>query len=140
MKYLKKYILLRIIILLTLFYTSCLERSQSRAPEINNYSTRKGTYTHSSFQSKSRGGVDFNVYLPPNWTVDNPVKYPLIILLHGQGESENSFPNAISADSLNFWINQNILPELILISLRGGEDTREILKMIKSELLDQKQI
>jgi len=70
--------------------------------------------------------VDFNVYLPPNWSPDNPIKYPLIILLHGQGENESSFPNAISVDSLNYWINQNILPELVLISLRGGEDTNEM--------------
>jgi len=84
---------------------------------------RKGVYTHSSFQSKSRGNVDFNVYLPPNWSKNNSSKYPLILLLHGQNGSEYSFTNAIPADSLNYWIKTESIPEIVVIALRGGDDT-----------------
>lgn len=114
------------IFLLFFIQTSCLRESISKVPEVTNFTARKGLYTHSSFQSKSRGEVDFNVYLPENWDKDNPREYPLIILLHGQGEDEHSFPDAILSDSLNSWIAQNLLPGFVLIALRGGENTKEM--------------
>jgi len=122
----KSYSFLIIIFLLSFIHASCSRESISKVPEIKKFSAQKGTYTHSTFQSKNRGGVDFNVYLPPNWDKKNPAKYPLIILLHGQGEDENSFPNAISSDSLNSWISHKILPSLVLIALRGGDNTEEM--------------
>jgi len=88
---------------------------------------KKGTYTHASFQSKERGKVAFNVYLPPNWSKENTKEYPLMILLHGQGEDEFTFLNALPTSNLNDWISKKILPKhFVLIALRGGENTNEM--------------
>lgn len=86
-----------------------------------------GTYTHASFESKQRGKVAFNVYLPPSWSEDYTKEYPLMILLHGQGEDEFTFLNALPASSLNHWVNQKLFAEhFVLIALRGGENTNEM--------------
>nr|WP_288980670.1 alpha/beta hydrolase-fold protein [uncultured Allomuricauda sp.] len=87
---------------------------------------RTGVYIHSSFQSKSRGNVDFNVYLPPTWSKENSSKYPLILLLHGQNGSEYSFTNDLPADSLNYWIKTDSIPEVVVIALKGGDDTNSM--------------
>ncbi|MER3316689.1 MAG: alpha/beta hydrolase-fold protein [Allomuricauda sp.] len=105
---------------------------------------KTGVYTHASFISKSRGNVDFNVYLPPTWSKDNSSEYPLIIFLHGQNGSEYSFIDALSADSLNHWVKTESIPEMVVIALRGGENTRDMqwysdenVNMITSEADDE---
>jgi enterochelin esterase-like enzyme len=113
---------------------SCLILLLSCSSDVNNKKDnssvsdfKTGTYTHASFQSKERGKVAFNVYLPPNWSKDNAKEYPLMILLHGQGEDEFTFLSALPDSSLNYWIKKQILPEdFVLIALRGGENTNEM--------------
>jgi enterochelin esterase-like enzyme len=88
---------------------------------------KTGSYNHTSFKSKERGNVAFNVYLPPNWSKDNAKEYPLMVLLHGQGEDEFTFLNALPDSTLNEWMNKELLPkEFVLIALRGGENTNEM--------------
>lgn len=60
----------------------------------------------------------FNVYLPPSWTKHNSHKYPLVILLHGQGEDENTFKGALPKDSLNSWIERGFISEAVFIALQ----------------------
>lgn len=84
----------------------------------------KGAYTQGSFNSIQRGKVDFNVYLPPNWSPDQT--YPLVCLLPGQGEDEYTFLKGIPADSMNHWIAVDSLPPMVLIALRGGKNTNEM--------------
>ncbi|WP_421803500.1 alpha/beta hydrolase [Flagellimonas sp.] len=105
---------------------------------------KTGVYTHASFKSESRGNVDFNVYLPPTWSKDSSTEYPLIILLHGQNGSEYSFVDALPADSLNHWVKTGAIPEMVVIALRGGENTRDMqwysdenVNMITSEAEDE---
>lgn len=105
--------------------SSDVNKKTAEAPVLSTFKT--GTYTHASFQSKERGKVAFNVYLPPNWSIDKAKKYPLMILLHGQGEDEFTFLNALPDSSLNHWIKEQSLPEdFVLIALRGGENTNEM--------------
>lgn len=102
--------------ILILFYTTNLF-AQTNTP------FSKGDYTHSSFQSTSRGKVDFNVYLPSNWSKESTQKYPLIILLHGQYEDEFRFLSALPAYKLNNWIDKKEIPNTVIIALRGAENT-----------------
>lgn len=90
----------------------------------NNIDSQEAAYTHGSFNSIQRGKVDFNVYLPPNWSPDQT--YPLVLLLHGQGEDEYTFLKGIPADSLNHWITEKALPPMVLVALRGGKNTNEM--------------
>ncbi|BDS11600.1 alpha/beta hydrolase [Aureispira anguillae] len=87
---------------------------------------KTGNYTHSSFTSKSRGQVDFNVYLPSNWSQERAKKYPLLILLHGQGEDENTFIQAFPVSSLNHWMKNQLIPEMVIVAVRGGTNTNEM--------------
>ena len=70
--------------------------------------------------------VPLVVYVPPKWSKTRDTAYPLLILLHGQGETETTFPDAIKATNLNNWINQGQLPEMIVIALRGGKNTKDM--------------
>lgn len=118
--------------LLLLLFTCSLNNSYSQnnisnsTAETSFLKLKPGDYTHSSFRSKVRGNVDFNVYLPPNWSKENSSKYPLIILLHGQSENENTFIDAFPSDSLNSWIYNKSIPDVVLIALRGGDDTNNM--------------
>lgn len=86
-----------------------------------------GKYTTASFQSAVRGDVPFNVYLPPTWSKEKAEEYALMILLHGQGEDEFTFLNALPSSSLNHWVKRQFIPDnFVLISLRGGKNTHEM--------------
>lgn len=113
-----------IFLLLLMLSAACSQQHSKK--QTSNVSFESGIYTHTSFQSTQRGNVDFNVYLPPNWSKDAPNTYPLIILLHGQGEDEYTFLKALPADSLNNWMNQQRIPEVVIIALRGGENTNDM--------------
>ena len=113
-----------IFLLLLMLSIACSEGNSSQ--QTTNSPFKAGIYTHASFQSTQRGKVDYNVYLPPNWSKDAFNAYPLIVLLHGQGEDEYTFLNALPADSLNSWMNQQLIPETIIIALRGGKNTNDM--------------
>jgi len=123
MKTLKLNLLFFLYVTYNLTSSLCLNYDSNAITEVDIVNLKTGDYTHSSFQSKARGNVAFNVYLPPIWSKKNSSKYPLIILLHGQSESENTFIDAFPADSLNHWIKNKLIPEVVLIALRGGENT-----------------
>jgi len=107
-------------------FTACTTKSSNKANEVKIENFKEGEYNHSSFKSKVRGKVDFNVYLPPTWSKNIASKYPLIILLHGQGEDEHTFTGALPKDSLNSWIKKGLIPETVFIALRGGKNTNEM--------------
>lgn len=111
-----------------IFLVGCsnnVDKKTQDSPTVTTFKT--GTYTHASFQSKERGKVAFNVYLPPNWSKDSPKEYPLMILLHGQGEDEFTFLHALPDSSLNQWTEEGLLPKnIVLVALRGGESTNEM--------------
>jgi enterochelin esterase-like enzyme len=105
---------------------SCQDNNLNKAAKFDILNLTTGGYTHSSFQSKSRGNVDFNVYLPPSWSKKNSSQYPLIILLHGQGGSEYSLTYVLPADSLNYWVKNKSIPEVVVIALSGGDNLSEM--------------
>lgn len=111
-----------------IFLVSCssdINNNRQNPPTVTTFKT--GSYTHSWFQSKERGKVAFNVYLPPNWSKESAKEYPLMILLHGQGEDEFTFLHALPDSSLNQWMDEGLLPkDFVLIALRGGENTNEM--------------
>ncbi len=104
---------------------SCSSETTERNKPVPTFKT--GTYTHTAFHSKERGKVAFNVYLPPNWSKDNATEYPLMILMHGQGEDEFTFLQTLTDSSLNHWMNKGLLAEeFVIIALRGGKNTNEM--------------
>lgn len=110
-----------------LFFQSCWNKTESSVEAAKEPIFNSGKYTHASFQSKSRGEVAFNVYLPPTWSKEKTEEYALVILLHGQGEDESTFLNALPDSSLNHWIAKQFIPDnFVLISLRGGKNTNEM--------------
>jgi len=81
---------------------------------------KSGTYTYSRFLSPSRGLVDYSVYLPPNWIRNSSTTYPLVFFLHGQTGWERSFPDSVPESQLNQWIQQGLIPPMVIVSLRTG--------------------
>lgn len=81
---------------------------------------KAGTYTYSRFLSPSRGLVDYSVYLPPGWQRNSAKTYPLVFFLHGQTGWERSFPDSVPESQLNQWIQQGLIPPMVIVSLRTG--------------------
>ncbi|WP_052592144.1 esterase family protein [Aureispira sp. CCB-QB1] len=119
-----------LVLICSTFILSCSNDNDIQSKKILPQSAIKfetGNYTHGSFKSKERGHVDFNVYLPPNWSKDNTEEYGLMILLHGQGEDEFTFLGALPASSLNHWIKQQFISDnFVLIAVRGGTNTNKM--------------
>lgn len=126
MKFSKTNLLFSFVLVLILSTSACSGTRSEQAKEVEFTEFQKGDYTHSSFQSKSRGSVDYNVYLPANWSKENASKYPFIILLHGQGEDENTFKAAFPTERLNQWIQEKLIPEVVLLALSGEKDTKDM--------------
>lgn len=126
MKILKSNFLFFLLLIFNITSSLCQNDNSNAVTVVDTLKLKTGNYSHSSFQSNIRGNVDFNVYLPPTWSKENSSTYPLIILLHGQSENENTFIEAIPAISLNHWIKNKFIPEVILIALRGGKNTENM--------------
>lgn len=79
-----------------------------------------GHYVQSTFESKTKGAVNFVAYLPPGWTAaDTATTYPLLIYLYGQGGTEYSFYRVVQAEQLNRWINDSLITPFVAICVRG---------------------
>lgn len=116
-----------LLLLLVFFsFSTCAQKNSNSVNVVEIETLKKGDFTHSSFKSISRGEVNFNVYLPSDWSQNNASKYPLIILLHGQGENEYTFLNAFPSSSLNNWIKNNQIPEFVIVSLSGEANTNDM--------------
>jgi len=85
----------------------------------DDFSGRGGKYSHSNVQSPSRGLVNYIVYLPPSWKQSGQETYPLIIFLHGRFKNEYEFPMAVPASQLNDWINEKLIPPMVIIAIRA---------------------
>ena len=94
--------------------------------EICDYSGLAGRFTHSAFKSTARGWVFFNVYLPPCWSPEGSESYPLLFFLHGQYQDEWTFPFAVPAGQLNGWIEDEHIPPVVIVALRGSENRQAI--------------
>jgi len=123
MKILKLNILFFLLVSYNLVSSTYPDYNYDSIAAVDSVILKTGDYTHATLQSKARGNVAFNVYLPPTWSKENSSRYPLIILLHGQNESENTFIEALPADSLNHWMKIKLIPEFVLVALRGAENT-----------------
>ena len=110
--------LYRIITILIFFVLSCT--TGGKVQELETGNLIGGKYYHSSLQSANRGTVSYNVYLPPNWSADSHEKYPLVLLLHGQFGDEHSFLDVFPQSDLNTWIDDGVIPEMVIIGLNGG--------------------
>jgi enterochelin esterase-like enzyme len=120
-----KQLLFFIVLSMFFLFTGCVGNTSAEVL-ITDFTNLKGTYTHTIFKSKARENVDFNVYLPLLWSKTKSKSYLLIFLLYGQGESENKFLVPFSADSLNIWIEKQLIPEMVIVSLRGGKGTNKM--------------
>lgn len=118
-------IIVAIIFLLTLNFTYQMFSEHTLAEEIAtwmNQNEEGGRYFHGTFQSKIKGEVLYNVYLPPNWRKEDITTYPLLIYLYGQGGTEYIFPYHVEADLLNQWINNGDLPPMVIFCPNGSPD------------------
>ncbi|MFT4762523.1 MAG: enterochelin esterase-like enzyme [Paraglaciecola sp.] len=95
------------------------------AEKITTWTTQNedgGRYFHGTFESKTKGEVPYNVYLPPGWHADDTTTYPLLIYIYGQGGTEYIFPYHVEADLLNQWINNGDLPPMVVFCPNGSPD------------------
>jgi len=82
---------------------------------------KKSGFNSLVFNSRSRGEVELNVYLPPDWTPGCAHDYPLIVFLHGKGGDSFTFEKYIKAEILNSCIESNKLEEYVIVCPRGSQ-------------------
>lgn len=120
-----KKITLAILLLLGSNYLYQMFSEHTLAEEITKWAAQNdegGKYFHGTFQSKTKGEVPYNVYLPPGWHAADTTTYPLMIYLYGQGGTEYIFPYHVEADLLNQWIKNRDLPPMVIFCPNGSPD------------------
>lgn len=103
-----------------------LYKLKTRVPQRTDFNGRGGQYTRTAFDSGARGWVPFNVYLPPGWSSEDDVTYPLLIFIHGQHDDEIGFTYYLPADRLNEWINAEEIPPMVIVAPRGDDNRSEV--------------
>jgi enterochelin esterase-like enzyme len=77
----------------------------------------------SSYASQAlRGEGSFLVYLPPGYA-RTTTRYPVIYLLHGNGESDGSFVQIGVQSTLDRLIARHAIPPAIAVMIQGGPGT-----------------
>ena len=75
-----------------------------------------GSFSVDRFRSEGGRCVEYSVYLPPGWGSNDNQKYPLLVFLHGQGDTRDLFAESVPADHLNKWIESGEIPPLVIIA------------------------
>lgn len=81
----------------------------------------KGKYVYSSFESTTKGEVNYCAYLPPGWKMNDTTTYPLLIYLYGQGGNEFSFARVVKSKELDKWVNDSLVCPMVIICVRGED-------------------
>ena len=75
-------------------------------------------YSSVELPGQNKPSMDYSVYTPPDWTRQESL--PLILFLHGMGDSHLSFEKNGAAAYFDQQINAGNMPRVILLSPNGG--------------------
>jgi len=116
-----------IVFVMTTFVIACGGRQEN--PDFLNeelvITPLKSGLNNAIINSKSRGRVKLEVYLPPTWNKNTTETYPVVYFLHGQGGRQTDFFDTVKSSDLDAWINQGELPSFVLVSIQSDYENGE---------------